>query len=81
MGNMSKWNNNNKIRDKKKKKRKMTDKKQETSEKPEKPGLLSRSPFYDIKQLVSIGMTIACMVLAILAFIDLNNNTSDVEDI
>lgn len=50
-------------------------------EKPEKPGLLSRSPFYEIKQLVSIGMTIACMVLAILAFIDLNNYTSDVEDI
>lgn len=58
----------------------MTDQKDKPEE-PEKPGLLSKSPFYDIKQLVSIGMTVACIVLAILAYIDLSNYTSDVEDI
>jgi hypothetical protein len=48
---------------------------------PEKPGFLSRSPYYELKQLVGIGMTIACMVLAILAYIDLSNYTSDVQSI
>jgi hypothetical protein len=56
-------------------------KKEEKKDEPEKPGLMSRSPFYELKQLISIAMTITCMVLAIMAYIDLSNYTSDVQDI
>jgi hypothetical protein len=54
---------------------------EEKKDEPEEPSWLSRSPYYEMKHLLTIGMTIACIVLAIIAYTDLRNYTSDVDEI
>jgi hypothetical protein len=54
---------------------------EDEKEEPDEPSWLSKSPYYEIKHVLTIIMTIVCIVLAISAYVKLQNYTADVDEI